>query len=54
MLNTQEREELEEREAARSSQELEPDQEDPEPELESKLFLVKQQQLKKLKRCWFS
>jgi len=34
LLSTQDREELEEREAARSSQELEPDQEEPEPELE--------------------
>lgn len=36
-------EELEEGEEARSSQE-------PEPELELKLFLLKEQQLKKLKR----
>ncbi|KAK2495270.1 hypothetical protein MC885_002498, partial [Smutsia gigantea] len=42
---------VEEGEAARSSQEVEPDQK-PEPGLEFRLFLLKQQQLKKLERCW--
>lgn len=53
LLSTQQREELEEGEAAQSLQELDSDQE-LEPGLESKLLLLKQQQLKKLKRCWLS